>query len=354
MKKQYQVDKKTLPNGDQGSFLVIKPGAIGDVLQMTPVVRAIKRHFHGSRLLFLMGNQATFDLLENNPHVDEIVLFPKGRGLKELCRVLGLAGFLKKKGIYCVINYQPSNWRWRILTFFLRPGRVLLYKKQKRVKRGEMVRHAVEDHLRTLSGLGIKEEAHHLDLFLTDQELREAEDIIEKYKCRTGYRGMICLNMGASHPVNRWPVEAFHKLNSILISEGFKTILIGGAEDRCLVDQFFRIGHTEVLDLVGSLSIRKTAAILSQSDALVTGDTGPLHLATSVGTKVVALFGAADPERTGPIGLKNIVIQPDLPCVPCRKRKCPNGQRACMEAIDPEVVASHVRALIEDRHPEKG
>jgi ADP-heptose:LPS heptosyltransferase len=49
-----------------------------------------------------------------------------------------------------------------------------------------------------------------------------------------------------------------------------------------------------------------------------------------------------------------MVIQPDLPCVPCRKRKCPNGQRACMEAIDPEVVASHVRALIEDRHPEKG
>ena len=333
---------------------MIKPGAIGDVLQMTPVVRSIKKHFQRSSILFLVGNQATFDLLENNPHIDEIVLFPKGSGLKELSRVLGLAGFLKKKGIDRVLNYQPSNWRWRILTFFLKPERVFLYKKQKRVKRGEMVRHAVEDHLATLSDLGIKEEGHHLDLFLTDQEVREAEDIIEKYKCKTGYQGMICLNMGASHPVNRWPVEAFHKLNSIMISEGFKTILIGGAEDRGLVDQFFRIGHTEVLDLVGSLSIRKTAAILSQSDALVTGDTGPLHLATSVGAKVVALFGAADPERTGPIGPKNIVIQSDLPCVPCRKRKCPNGQRACMEAIDPRIVARHVCKLIAGGHLEKG
>jgi ADP-heptose:LPS heptosyltransferase len=57
---------------------------------------------------------------------------------------------------------------------------------------------------------------------------------------------------------------------------------------------------------------------------------------------VIGLFGAADPERTGPIGSGNIVIQSDLPCVPCRKRYCPNEQRSCMEDIKPDLVASKI------------
>jgi len=213
MKKDDLFKRTSSDNVNQGAFLVIKPGAIGDVLQMTPVVRSIKKRFQRSRILFLVGNQATFDLLENNPNIDEIVLFEKGRGLREWGRVLALAGFLKKKEIDRILNYQPSNWRWRILTLLLRPEKVLLYKKQNRVGKGEMVRHAVEDHLRTLSESGIEEDGNYLDLFLTDQEVREAEEIIEKHKMKNGFRGIICLNMGASHPVNRWPVEAFHQLN---------------------------------------------------------------------------------------------------------------------------------------------
>ena len=125
MKKEDSFKKTSADNIHPGTLLVIKPGAIGDVLQMTPVVRSIKRHFQRSRIIFLVGNQAAFDLLENNPNVDEIVLFPKGTGLREWGRVLGLADFLKKKEMELILNYQPSNWRWRILTLLLKPRWVL-------------------------------------------------------------------------------------------------------------------------------------------------------------------------------------------------------------------------------------
>jgi ADP-heptose:LPS heptosyltransferase len=342
MHKRIRFKKNLLEKDSKKSVLIIKPGAIGDVLQMTPVVRAVKRNFPNSNVLFLVGSQATLELLYHNSYINKVLMFEKGRGVKELGRVLRLTKSLKSKQIEVILNYQPSNWRWKLLTFILRPKNVFLYKKQKSIKKGEKIRHAVEDHLAVLPQLDVTKEDLHLDFFLTEQEIEEAKAIINNYIHKNSCKGLVCLNMGASHPVNCWPASSFYRLNYILITAGFKIILIGGSEDRILVDQFLSNGPSECLDLVGQLSIRMTAAILSHCDLLVSGDTGPLHLATSVGTKVIGLFGAADPGRTGPIGSENIVIQPDLPCVPCRKRHCQKGKRLCMEAIEPETVASKI------------
>lgn len=344
MHNRIRFKKELIKNDSKESILIIKPGAIGDVLQMTPVVRAVKKNFPNFNILFLVGSQVALELLYHNSYINEVLMFKKGGGVKEIVRVIRLSRFLKSKQIHLILNYQPSNWRWRLVTFILRPQNVFLYKKQKRIKKGERIRHAVEDHLAVLPQLELNREDLHLDFFLTEEESEEAKGIINTYinENRDGVKGIICLNMGASHPVNRWPVNSFYRLNFILIAAGFKIILIGGSEDRILVDQFLSKGHSDCLDLAGKLSIRRTVAILSQCDLLVSGDTGPLHLATSVGTKVIGLFGAADPRRTGPIGSGNIVIQANLPCVPCRKRHCKNDKGLCMKAIEPETVASKI------------
>lgn len=342
MHNRIRFKKKFVEKDSEESILIIKPGAIGDVLQMTPVVRTVKKNFPNSNILFLVGSQVTSELLYNNSYINEVLMFKKGRGVKEVGRILRLSKAFKSKQIYLILNYQPSNWRWRLITFILRPQNVFLYKKQKRVKKNKRICHAVEDHLAVLPQLDASKEDLHLDFFLTQKEIEEAKAIINSCIYENRGKGIVCLNMGASHPVNRWPVSSFYRLSSILITAGFKIILIGGSEDRILVDQFLSNGPSNCLDLVGQLPIRRTAAILSQCDLLVSGDTGPLHIATSVGTKVIGLFGAADPGRTGPIGSWNIVIQANLPCVPCRKRHCKNGKRLCMEAIEPEAVASKI------------
>lgn len=325
-----------------GTFLVIKPGAIGDVLHMTPVVKAIKRRLPEARIIFLVGGRPARDLLAHNPHLYSVVVFQKGRGFSEVGRIIRFAGSLKGEHIDWVLNYQPSNWRWRLLTLLVKPKGTSLYKKQRRVSGGTRVLHAVEDHLAPLRELGMEAKDLALDFFVTGDEQAAAEEIIAAHTGGDSVGGIVCLNIGASHPVNRWPVDSFYRLHRLLDSEGIRTVLIGGEEDRVSADRFLRLGPANVLDLVGTLSIRMSAAVLSRCDILVSGDTGPLHLATAVGTRVIGLFGAADPRRTGPIGRGHIVVQPDLACVPCRKRRCPLGIRVCMEAIAPEEVVSRI------------
>jgi len=286
------------------------------------------------------------DLLAHNPHLYSVIPFQKGRGFSDVVRIVRFAGSLKGESIDWVLNYQPSNWRWRLLTLLLKPDGITLYKKQKRISEGTRVLHAVEDHLAPLRELGIEGGDLALDFFITDDESAAAGGIIAAHTGGDPNSGNVCLNMGASHAVNRWPVDSFYRLHRLLESGGFRTILIGGEQDRVLVEQFLSLGPATVLDLVGALSIRMSAAILSRCELLVSADTGPLHLATAVGTRVIGLFGAADPLRTGPLGRGHLVIQPDLPCVPCRKRRCPLGRRVCMEAITPESVFSRMVSSI--------
>lgn len=366
-------------NSDE-TILIIKPGALGDVLHMTPVVKAIREKRSDARICFLVGSEMTSEILEHNHFVDEIILFKKGRGVGEIKRIVGLANSLREKKPDLVLNYQPSNWRWSMLTFVLRTKRVIRYKKQKGLRQGERVLHAVEDHLRPLAALGIKSEpitysytlnreeitascvicapslsragkkpdlsistvVKKLVFFLSEKELEEGKRLLESQtgdKGKVRYKGLIGLNLGASHPVNRWPIKHFHELDTILQKRGYKAVLIGGKQDRALAEEFFALGASDALDLVGRASITQTAAVLSHCDLLVSADTGPLHLATAVGTRVVGLYGAADPLRTGPIGDGHIVIQAIIACVPCRKRRCKSGKTGCMEVIKPEVVA---------------
>ncbi len=346
--------QKDVRSSSDETLLIIKPGAIGDVLHMTPVIRAVKKNRPNSKLLFLAGSKVTSEILLYNPYLDEVIIFKKGRGVREFARIYDLSRSLKKKGQFdWILNYQPSNWRWRLLTLLLKPKGVLKYRKQKGLKKGGKIRHAIEDHLAVLAGLDIREESLKLDFFLSETEIKEGGELIDSLKDKKSVKGVIGLNLGASHTVNRWPLSSFNKLDYILRSAGFKTILLGGPEDRTLAEEFYRFGSSDALDLIGNISIRQTGAVIRHCDVLVSGDTGPLHLAASVGTKVIGLYGAADPERTGPVGSKNIVIQAALPCVPCRKRRCKLDRQSkinCMKNITPEEVAVKIADLIPENN----
>jgi len=94
------------------------------------------------------------------------------------------------------------------------------------------------------------------------------------------------------------------------------------------------------------LSLSHSAALLARCACLVSSDTGPLHLATAVGTPVVGLYGSTDPRRTGPIGGGHRVLIKDLPCVPCEEKDCPLGARACMSEITTDDVYEAVRKVM--------
>jgi ADP-heptose:LPS heptosyltransferase len=103
------------------------------------------------------------------------------------------------------------------------------------------------------------------------------------------------------------------------------------------------------LNLIGETSLLTLGAILKRCVTLVSGDTGPLHLATAVGTRVVALFGAIDPDRTGPVGAGHSVVRhTEVPCVPCMARKCLNPvYLECMEKIEADEVFEIIVSMLQ-------
>jgi ADP-heptose:LPS heptosyltransferase len=121
-------------------------------------------------------------------------------------------------------------------------------------------------------------------------------------------------------------------------------VLTGAAADRALVDSLKRtLPPANVVDVAGHADLLTLAAILERVELLVTGDTGPMHVAAAVGTPVVAVFGPSDPVRYAPRGPLDRVVRVDLPCAPCNRIRLPPARCAghtpdCLALVSSDSV----------------
>ncbi len=316
------------------NILIIKPGAIGDLLQMTPVIRALKSRYPHARISLLVGSTASSDLFKYNVHVNETIVFDKGGAHKSSRALLKLWRELNENDYDLVINFQRSNLKTWFLASASLPCRVLVYHKARRRKV-----HAVVNYLETLAPLNIDASDVILELTTGPEDRAFAENIIRSLDVSKG--PIIALNPGASHKVNRWRTDRYAELADMLAEKlSARVIIIGGKEDIPLAEEIAAKAQTKPLVMSGKATLLQLGALLEQCDILVSGDTGPMHLATAVGTRVVALFGAADPARTGPVGSGHRVIQAQgVSCLPCGSRVCTN--RTSLECMD-KIPASAV------------
>jgi lipopolysaccharide heptosyltransferase II len=331
------------------NILIIKPGAIGDLLQMTPVIRALKLLMPDARITMLVASTVSVDLFRYNDDVSACIVYDKRGEHRPLPMFWQLWRRIRAGRFDLVLNFQRSNLKAWLLVAATFPSRVLVYHKPK-----NRSVHAVRNHLETVAPLGIDPATadHRLKLILG----AEADDYADELFRSHGFadRKVIALNPGANHPVNRWDPLNFARLADRLVAEtGAKVIIIGGKEDLALAEEIGRTAESGPINLAGKTSLLQLGAILKRCSLLVTGDTGPMHMATAVNTRVIALFGAADPARTGPVGEGHRVMQAEgVDCLPCRSRRCAGKiYLECMEKISVDAV---VRATISMLRDEEG
>jgi ADP-heptose:LPS heptosyltransferase len=328
-------------------ILIIKPGAMGDLLQLTPTIRALHTRFPSARIDIMVGNNASIDLFRYHPDIADILVYDQRGEQRSFGALFSLWRQIRGRSYDLVINFQRSNLKTWFLTSAAFPCRILVYHKTR-----TNVVHAVQDHLKTLEPLGITPDGDELDLYLADEHRRYATALFESRGLDK--RPVIALNPGASHPVNRWSVAQFAALADKISAElHASVIIVGGGGDTVLAHEIARLSSCPPLVLTGTTSLLQLGAVLEKSALLVSGDTGPMHLATAVRTPVIALFGAADPERTGPVGAGNRVIQSaGLACVPCRSRICRAAhQMECMERIAVEMVFEATKEMLDQGKP---
>ena len=153
---------------------------------------------------------------------------------------------------------------------------------------------------------------------------------------------------GAAHATKRWPIRHWRALAEQLTTMGYGLVALGGAADRELASE---LGPSAgVHNAAGEFTLQETGACLARAAVLVSGDTGVMHMATGVGTRVVALFGPTV-ELFGffPYTSRAVVLERDLGCRPCSAmgtERCPLGHHRCLEEIVPDQVAAAVQRLV--------
>lgn len=329
------------------NILIIKPGAMGDLLQLTPTIRALHKHFPQARIDILVGNAASVDLFRHHPDIADVLVYDRRGEHRSFSALLSLWKKIRNRSYNLVINFQRSNLKTWFLTSAALPCRILIYHKTRNT-----VIHAVMDHLKTVKPLGISPDGEQLDLYLSSDDRQYATALFESHGLNT--HPVVAINPGASHPVNRWSTAQFAALADRVSNElNAAVIIVGGGGDTPLAHDIDRLSSSHPLLLTGTTTLLQLGAVLEKSALLVSGDTGPMHMATAVRTPVIALFGAADPERTGPTGSGNRILQAaGLACVPCRSRKCSNSHlMECMERITVDEVFEAVREMLGQRKP---
>ncbi|MBN2397757.1 MAG: glycosyltransferase family 9 protein [Deltaproteobacteria bacterium] len=364
------------------SILIIHLSRLGDAIQSLPAVRLLKEENPGGTITYL-GIENFCTLLKGNPWIDRLVTAPwqEIRGIMGEKRA-GDTGALDRffQGIpelgerYDLLVNLTHDWSSSYLSERIdaaeKRGRIFSANNEIVVsgnwgKYLFAVARNRKDNLLNLVDLymGMAGVRHRpvVDFLPTDPQKDLA--CISRLK-ELGVdrdRRIIGLQPGANLAARRWPVEHFVKLGEALIDAfDARIVLFGSPGERELAEAFGRIAPFPFVDLVGRTTLQELPSFFRGIDLLVSNDTGPMHIASAVGTKVVGLFmSVAFSGITGPYGAGHVVVQSDYPCFPCIDTTvCCNP--LCREGITPEAVLHGVRMALEpdvagpDRDVESG
>lgn len=166
---------------------------------------------------------------------------------------------------------------------------------------------------------------------------------------------LVIFHVGSGYgDFKRWPANHFAELAVGLQERGLKTAIIGSGNEEELAGSI--AASSPAVSLAGQTNLAQLAALLARADLLVSGDSGPLHLAAALGTPVVAIYGPTDPAVNGPIawaGQPASVVRRDIVCSPCYSvrtpAECPLGNPVCMTLVMPNEVLERVCALVTSR-----
>lgn len=331
-------------------ILILKPSSLGDVVQALPVLRLLKQHLPQSEIYWWIESRLA-PLLDGDPDLAGLIPFNRrGWALpRNWLRLWHGVRWARAQAFDWVIDLQglarSGAFGWLV------NGKLFVGLDEPRewargyydavAPRRSTCMHAVDCYLGALRLLGVP--VHHSFQWLPPRP-QVAAAVRQKWPME-GNR-WILLQPGARWLNKRWPAESFAELVRRLAAScpEARLAVLGGEEDHSLGATISAAAPERCLDLTGQLSLPEMVECIRQSELLITNDTGPMHVAAALGTRVVALFGPTEPRRTGPYGQWRHVLQLDLPCVPCMKSRCHYIKPfECLRALPVQAVLDAVQ-----------
>ncbi len=328
---------------------LIKPSALGDVIQTLPVLTALRTRFPNAHIAWVI-NRSYADLLASHPHLNEVIPFERGRGKpwsRAVCRSFAeLCESLRQRQFDLVCDLQGLLRSGLLARATMAPRRIGLGDAREAarffftdvVDVPEDNMSAVDRYWLLVEALGIGSAAKQFVISVEPAIQAWAEGLT------AGWSGLrIAIHAGARWMTKRWPIENFVEIAQRLQREfDVRFVLIGGGDEMAGAHKLESALPGRCFNLVGQTSLKQLAAILARVNLLITNDSGPMHLAAAVGTSVAALFTCTSPVRARPYGSGHVILATNIWCAASYLKKC--SRMDCMTELTPDRVWLAIRS----------
>lgn len=329
-------------------ILIIRLSSIGDIILTTQTIRLLRKLYPNATIDYVIQKELS-ELIEYNPRITNIIKYDKKLSLAENNKERDK--YLKGEKYDLVVDLH-NNLRSR----FYRKGifKHLLKLKKYRIEKFAMVHfhnsfnqmpHVTERYYNVISELGIERDNKGLEVWLENEHAYKSNEKSEK-------TNIIGIAPGAKHFTKMFPNEKLILLfkDLLLIYPDFKFKIFGIASDKPIATELKAIGGDKVEDFCGKYTLLETAREIDTCDALITNDSGLMHLAAARKVNTLVLFGSTIPQfGFTPFGNKSEIVEIDLDCRPCThigRDKCPKGHFNCMNLITNKMILDKLEKLL--------
>jgi len=342
------------------NILLIRFSSLGDLVLTTPIYRELRKVYPDSRLT-LLTSEGFGRVLENNPHLDEIIYHHRKETRNDLEKLIDQLRLQKFDLIYDIHNSLRSRWiGWQLKRHAPKPEHWLIEKRT--LARELQIRFGWGQFF---NGKSQREQwleplrRHHTGALSTKTELFPSiadKNYVKAWLNQNDLQDkpFVCIGASASFPLKCWPLQNFKKLIENIIQSGISVVLVGtnGEIETEELAEYFR-GSQNVFCAAGIFTILQSAALLEMANAVVANDTSIIHLAEAMRTPTIALFGPTVKEfGYAPMLAQSRLIETDLAlrCRPCSrtgKGTCKNReQQICMYSISTQKVWDAAQLLL--------
>lgn len=326
----------------------------------TPAVAAIKRALPQASLTYVI-EEPFRRLVEGNPHIDRVLTIPAKQSAIEFARFIRE---LRRETYDAVVDFhggpRASRIAWLSRGKF-KVGYRLKYKgwiydvRVPRTRAGEHI-HSVENHLNLVRALGVEVGETAPPLCLPEARKEEKERIEKIWKDnKLGGARAVVLHIGAGNQFRDWGEENLAALAGRLASTpGARVVLVGADRDRARAERIVTKGSAAItadgaapiVSLAGKINLIELREVILRASLFVGPDSGPMHIAATTPTPIIAVFGPTLPAHFAPWQAEATILAKDLDCRPCKQRECVTSDFRCLRTITvDEVFAACYRGV---------
>ena len=323
-------------------ILVVGPSWVGDMVMAQALFMRLRER-HPQAAIDVLAPGWSLPILARMPEVRAGIELPLGHGDFGFGERRRIGHSLRGKK-YAQAIVLPGSWKSALTPYFARIPRRTGYRRE--------FRYGLLNDLRTLDKtilsttvqqfLALAEEGAVTQApSIPQPRLRAEPQRIEALRQQFGldpHKPAVALMPGAEYgPAKRWPPEYFAELSGRLVAAGYQVWVLGSAKEKELGAAIAQ-GRADIHDLSGRTQLADVVDLLAAAGAAVSNDSGLMHVAAAVGTRLVAIYGSSSPKMTPPLSKEAQVLYLDLDCSPCFQRTCPLGHLNCLRQITPAQV----------------